>query len=124
MKERNQARKEKQQKVQREKMMRKDAELMARKKIQEEEKARKLKIQNEEAAIQQEMARLRKEMEAEKLKVKEEEERYFVFIDSKILFTLFTLQVESEGVTIIEFWNGRSGNLGKGICQVDFSMHP
>ena len=76
MKERNKARKEKIHNKQREKMMKRDAEVLARKKIQEEEKARKMKQQKEEAAIQRQMAAIRKEMEEERLKGKDEQERY------------------------------------------------
>eukprot|EP00795_Rhopilema_esculentum_P016751 gene16751-8210_t len=75
VKERNKARKEKIHNIQREKMMKRDAEVLARKKIQEEEKARKMKQQKEEAAIQRQMAAIRKEMEEERLKTKEEQER-------------------------------------------------
>ena len=65
--------------IQRERIMKKEAEMMARQKVQEEEKSRQMKKQMEEAEIQRQMTLIRKEMEEEKARAKEEEKR-FVFV--------------------------------------------
>ena len=71
--------------AQRERMMKKEAELMARKKVQEEEKSRQMKKQMEEAEIQKQMALIRKEMEEKKLRASEEEKRH-VFLFPNVVF--------------------------------------
>ena len=55
--------------------MKREAEVMARKKVQEEEKSRLMKKQMEEAEIQREMALIRREMEEEKARANEDEKR-------------------------------------------------
>eukprot|EP00794_Sanderia_malayensis_P011203 gene11203-12378_t len=75
VKERNKARRDKLQESRREQMRKKDAVAIARKKVMEEEKAKLMKTQNEEAAIQKQMALIRKEMEEEKYRLNEERQR-------------------------------------------------